>query len=295
MKHLIVFWQFSRPHTIIGSFCSITALYLMALQGQPVWQHIGLYGTTLLSALACNLFIVGLNQWVDVALDKINKPWLPLAAGTLRKPVALAIIYTALAISLAATALTGWRLLALITVIIVIGILYSVPPFQLKKHHVPAAICISLVRGVLVNVGMLWHFTYAVFGAGGALPDGMWPLTVFVSAFSVAIAWYKDLPDTIGDAVFRIRTFPLLYNRRVALFTGAALVLAAYCYCIGWAWHRSAFLLWSHIALLLLFLGNLFTVRLERPASIKGFYLRFWVFFFAEYGVWGALGVMGYE
>lgn len=292
MKQLIIFWQFSRPHTIIGSFCSITTLYLLALQGQPIATHIGLYGLTLLAALGCNVFIVGLNQYIDVELDKINKPYLPLAAGTLQKRTALIIIYTALAIALIAAALTGWRLSALIDVIITIGVLYSVPPVQLKKHHVPAAICISLVRGLLVNIGMLWHFTQLMHGPEATLPIATWPLTVFITAFSIAIAWFKDLPDTTGDAAFHIRTFPVLYNKAVALRAGAAMVLAAYGYTVVWAWQHSVFLLFAHALLAALFVWHLFTVRINEQASIKKFYLRFWVFFFAEYVVFAVWAVI---
>jgi homogentisate phytyltransferase / homogentisate geranylgeranyltransferase len=293
MKQLITLWQFSRPHTIIGSFCSITTLYLLALQGKPVASYGGLYGLTLLAALACNVFIVGLNQLIDVELDKINKPYLPLAAGTLQKPAARIIIFTALVIALTAAAITGWQLLLLISIIIIIGVLYSVPPIQLKKHHVPAAICISLVRGLLVNIGMLWHFTQSMHGPAMALPTATWPLTVFITAFSIAIAWFKDLPDTTGDAAFHIKTFPLLYNKAVALRAGAAMVLLAYGYTLVWAWQHSGFLLVAHAILAAFFVLHLFTVTVGNHASIKKFYLRFWVFFFAEYAVFGVWAVSG--
>lgn len=282
MKQLITFWQFCRPHTIIGSFCSITALYLLALGGQPVLSYGYLYVLTLVAALACNIFIVGLNQLVDMELDKINKPYLPLAAGTLSKSTAQLIIYVALGIALLTAALASWLLLALIVVILCIGVAYSVPPIQLKKHHLPAAICISLVRGLLVNIGMLLHFTWCIDGKS-SLPGFIWPLTIFITAFSIAIAWFKDLPDTTGDAVFQIKTFPLLYNKSIALKAGSLMVLAAYGYAIVWSWQYSTFLLWAHGLLAGLFIRNVFSVTLTNTTSIRQFYLRFWVFFFAEY------------
>jgi len=282
MRQLIIFWQFCRPHTIIGSFCSITALYLLALSGQPVMAYGYLYGLTLVSALACNIFIVGLNQLVDVELDKINKPYLPLAAGSLSKSAARLIIYISLSIALLTAALASWLLLVLIVVILFIGVAYSVPPIQLKKHHLPAAICISLVRGLLVNIGMLLHFTWCIDGKS-SLPNFTWPLTVFITAFSIAIAWFKDLPDTTGDAVFQIKTIPLLYNKSIALKAGSLMVLAAYGYAIVWSWQYSTFLLWAHGLLAGLFIRNVFSVTLANTTSIRQFYLRFWVFFFAEY------------
>jgi 4-hydroxybenzoate polyprenyltransferase len=97
----------------------------------------------------------------------------------------------------------------------------------LKRHHITAAFCIVAVRGVLVNLAI------------GAELDRLvqpgiqhWPelvlLAVFVSVFSLAIAWFKDLYDTKGDAEYQIRTFPLLYSARYAFIMGNILVMGAY-------------------------------------------------------------------
>jgi homogentisate phytyltransferase / homogentisate geranylgeranyltransferase len=287
IKALGIFWRFSRPHTIIGSFFSITTLYLIALRGNSLLSDIRLYGNTLMAALGCNIFIVGLNQLIDIELDKINKPQLPLASGALSVKHARQIIFIALAISIVAAALASWVLLLLILVILLIGVLYSVPPVQLKKHHLPAALCITLVRGILVNLGILFHFVSTMRGEQ-ALPVIIWPLTLFIVAFSIAIAWFKDLPDTEGDALFQFRTFPLLYSKPFALKTGIVMVSAAYLFTIGWSIVRSEyFLVYTHIFLLTAFWLNAKGVRLAIPSSVKTFYLRFWVFFFAAYLVFG--------
>ena len=39
-----------------------------------------------------NLFIVGINQIYDVGIDKVNKPFLPIAAGRLSQKAAWAIV-----------------------------------------------------------------------------------------------------------------------------------------------------------------------------------------------------------
>jgi homogentisate phytyltransferase / homogentisate geranylgeranyltransferase len=287
MNALKTFWQFTRPHTIIGSACSITTLYLLALGGKGFVTHATSYWLTLLAALACNIFIVGLNQLVDIELDKINKPWLPLAAGTMSRSVAKTIIYTSLVVALIASYMAAPFFLCIICVIILIGVAYSVPPVQLKKHHLPAAICITLVRGVIVNIGIFLHFN-AIVQHNYTLPVYIIMLTVFIGAFSIAIAWFKDLPDTEGDAVFQFKTFPLLYNKRFALWAGGALVALAYMLIIVWAWiSGNGFLFHTHLILLALFLINMFSVNLSSPASVKQFYLRFWLFFFAAYMVFG--------
>ena len=293
MKALKTFWQFSRPHTIIGSICSITALYIIAVNGKEIVEHTWLYIATLVAALACNVFIVGINQIEDVELDKINKPYLPMAAGTLSKRNALAIVWCCLFISLVVAFFTSNFLGALIGLIMLIGVTYSLPPLKLKQHHLPAALAITVVRGFLVNVGMFLHFQKEIHHNDN-IPDYVWCLTFFIMAFSIAIAWFKDLPDTEGDDRFRIRTLAVLYNKKTALWGGTLLVSIAYLYMICWSYltqyKHSGFLLISHTVLFILFLLNFFSVKLDEQDSVKRFYLRFWVFFFAEYiifSVWG--------
>ena len=248
-----------------------------------MFTHWYILVVTLISALACNVCITGLNQVIDVELDKINKPELPMASGELDANSAKKIVLASGIIALVAAALLHWLLLLLIVVILFLGIAYSLPPIQFKKHHLPAALSITLVRGVLVNLGMALHFS-GMLDASYTIEPVVYPLTLFISAFSLAIAWYKDLPDRAGDAHFGYRTFPLLYSPKIALYWGAALVTAAYAFCIYWSFQESEpLLLLSLSALGLAFLILVRTVRLDDQTSVKRFYKLFWVFFFATY------------
>jgi homogentisate phytyltransferase/homogentisate geranylgeranyltransferase len=274
-------WKFSRPHTIIGSTVSIVVLFL--LQGGSLSDQYIILLTTLVAALGCNVCITGLNQVIDVELDKINKPELPIASGELSISTAKKIVIVSGIIAVGAAALLHWVLLLLIVVILILGIAYSVPPIQLKQHHLPAALAITIVRGVLVNIGMALHFS-KMFQQTFEIEPVIYPLTIFISAFSLAIAWYKDLPDRAGDAHFGFRTFPLLYSPKTALYLGAAFVMAAYGWCIYWSYKASeSLLMYSLTVLGVAFLLHVKNVRLNEQASIKRFYKLFWVFFFATY------------
>lgn len=296
-KYISVLWQFSRPHTIIGSVISISVLWLMALQNIGYNGQIPLLIWTLLAGISCNIFIVGLNQIIDVELDKINKPQLPLANGSLTMKYAYTIIFISLFMTLICSFMTSLVLGWLIVVILLIGIAYSVPPIQLKKHHLPASLAITVVRGLLVNLGMYLHFSYAssqltliqiVQEPFGLIPDKIWMLTGFVMAFSIAIAWFKDLPDTAGDAKFKFKTLALAYSPKVALYGGVIIVGMAYLITIFWAWmlddHMIAIL---HSVAFLLFLLNVWFVDLTLPKTITRFYMIFWLFFFMEYIFFG--------
>lgn len=296
MHKLSTFWQFCRPHTIIGSLISVVTLYLLTIQHvTPVGQYSYLLLLTIIASIACNIAIVGLNQIIDVPLDVINKPNLPLAAGTMQRGTAVIIVSicaaVAIVVGFVASSYLGW----LIVIIGIIGYLYSAPPVRLKQHHLPAALCITVVRGLLVNIGMYVHFRHCVYGTAimQPLPSYLWSLILFVVAFSIAIAWFKDLPDTAGDEQYNIKTFALLYNKKIALLSGTAIVAAAYSYCIYWAYSNDVtFLFIAHCILLVLFIGNCATIKLNLPSSITRFYMRFWVLFFAEYivyAVWALL------
>jgi homogentisate phytyltransferase/homogentisate geranylgeranyltransferase len=279
--NLHTLWKFSRPHTIIGSTVSIVVLFL--LQGGSIADQYIILLTTLVSALGCNVCITGLNQVIDVELDKINKPELPIASGELSMSTAKKIVIISGIIAVGAAALLHWVLLLLIVVILILGIAYSVPPIQLKQHHLPAALAITIVRGVLVNIGMALHFS-KMFEGDFNIQTVIYPLTIFITAFSLAIAWYKDLPDRAGDAHFGYRTFPLLYSPKIALYLGAGFVMAAYGWCIFWSYRAAEHLLmYSLIVLSVAFLIHLQTVRLTEQKSIRRFYQLFWVFFFATY------------
>lgn len=274
-------WKFSRPHTIIGSVVSVVVLFL--LQGGQLANHFIILAATLVSALGCNVCITGLNQIIDVELDKINKPELPIASGELDIKTAKNIVILSGVIAVVTAAILHWILLLLILLILLLGIAYSVPPVQLKKHHLPAALSITVVRGVLVNIGMALHFSGMIDERVGIKPI-IYPLTLFISAFSLAIAWYKDLPDRAGDAHFGYKTFPLLYSPSTALYLGASFVIIAYVYCIFWSYTNvENILMYSLIILCGLFVIHVASVKLEVEASIKKFYKLFWVFFFATY------------
>jgi homogentisate phytyltransferase/homogentisate geranylgeranyltransferase len=291
-------WQFSRPHTIIGSTLSICALYVIALRiaGVPGWQP-GLLIPSLLSALLCNVYITGLNQWADVEVDRINKPWLPIPSGRLTRAHALLIVLVCGVLTLALAALFSVGFVALMLIILGIGTAYSLPPLKFKRHHLLAAGAITVVRGLLVNLGFYLHFRYELTGAA-QLDPGIWPLTLFVAFFSLGIAWFKDIPDTRGDAAFQFGTLAVKWGRTAALVAGVLVVSVGYGIVIAAAGRGElpapGYFSLVHALLLVWFLVRARRLRVDDDGQVKRFYRFFWLLFFLEYIVyplgfyWGA-------
>ncbi|XWS59313.1 hypothetical protein CRYUN_Cryun08bG0111200 [Craigia yunnanensis] len=79
-------WRFLRPHTIRGTALGSTALVARALieHSNLIKWSLLLKAFSGLIALICgNGYIVGINQIYDIGIDKVNKPYLPIAAGDL--------------------------------------------------------------------------------------------------------------------------------------------------------------------------------------------------------------------
>ena len=287
IQTLSTFWKFTRPHTIIGSTLSICALYAIAGVGLPF--HPGLLLLSLVSAWACNVYITGLNQWSDVEVDRINKPWLPIAAGLLSRAQAIRIIIVCGVIALLAAAFFSIWFVGLIALIMAIGTAYSLPPLKFKRNHLLAAACISVVRGLLVNIGFYLHFHYELTGLWG-LDASIWPLAVFVFAFSLGIAWFKDIPDTLGDAEYEFGTLAVRSGRQRAFTAGVVVVSMAYLYVIVAAWRgyfaNPAFYISVHVLALLLFLYQARQLQVGDDKQVKRFYMFFWGLFFLEYLVY---------
>ncbi|MCU0403392.1 MAG: homogentisate phytyltransferase [Chitinophagaceae bacterium] len=297
MRALTTLWEFSRPHTIIGSFFSILSLY--AISVAVVYpQQTGYYfleyrfqlATTILSALACNIYITGLNQIQDIDIDKINKPWLPIPAGKLSLKSAKSIVIICGALALFFAFINNLALLILIIIIMGIGTAYSLPPLKFKRHHVAAAASILVVRGFLVNVGMPQQFVYS-FTKNLSIPIDIWPLTFFVVGFSLAIAWFKDIPDTGGDAQFNIKTLALGISPLSAFRYGVAVVAVSYMglMVLGMLLRIQVyqqFFYLIHALLLMLFLIGAARIKINERENYKKSYMVFWAFFFAEYIVY---------
>lgn len=287
MKNIKILWQFSRPHTIIGSTLSILSIFAVAV-GTSVSVPISplLLPLSLLSAITCNIYITGLNQWTDIEVDKINKPWLPIAAGTLSKQNALRIVLVCGIISLLGAAYLSLPFFGLILTIMAIGTAYSLPPLKFKRNHLLAAAAISVVRGLLVNVGFYLHFRHEIMGEW-TLTSAILPLTVFVTAFSLGIAWFKDIPDTEGDAVYEFGTLAVTSGRQRAFMAGVIVVSFAYVYIIFAAFvgqlPAMVYYIVSHSLALLLFLSQSYLLQVTNDQQVKRFYLFFWGLFFLEY------------
>ncbi|WP_088893411.1 homogentisate phytyltransferase [Leptolyngbya ohadii] len=296
---LYAFWKFSRPHTIIGTTLSVLGIYGIVLSLNPASlslpSFLSLVLLPLFTCLCGNVYIVGLNQLEDVAIDKINKPHLPLASGEFSRREGQAIVLITGLLALILSAVQGVFLMAMVWLSLAIGTAYSLPPIRLKRFPFWASVCIFTVRGAIVNLGLFLHMNQKLGGSFG-IPAPVWVLTLFVLVFTFAIAIFKDIPDLEGDRLYHITTFTMRLGQK-AVFNLARWVITI---CYGGMIVAAPFLagvntgfliVTQSIALMSLWVLS-YRVDLREKESIARFYQFIWKLFFLEYLVFPAACLM---
>jgi homogentisate phytyltransferase/homogentisate geranylgeranyltransferase len=296
------FWNFSRPHTIIGTTLSVFALCIMAVtRAAPItWDLprilVNIF-LALIPSLCANVYIVGLNQLTDIEIDRINKPNLPLASGDFSEIEGRWIVILLGVAGLLLAASQGNILFGTVALSMAIGTAYSLPPLRLKRFPFWAALCIFGVRGMVVNLGFYSHFqqlfspisTSVTLFAWESIPSEVWALTAFVILFAFAIAIFKDIPDIDGDRQFQIRTLTVRLGSEfvfwlsqwvLTLCYGLLIILAL----IGFLPSlQPMFVVSTHLGLLGLMWLIGFRVNLEDKSQISQYYQFIWKLFFLEY------------
>lgn len=284
------YWKFSRPHTVIGTTCSVIGLYLLAIASVKhninlslLWQLLGAW----IACLAGNIYIVGLNQLEDIEIDQINKPHLPLAAGEFTRKQAKLIITISGISALLIAGFMGPFLLGMVGISLAIGTAYSLPPIRLKRFPFWAAICIFTVRGAIVNLGLFLHFSW-VLRTNQLIPPEVWALTLFILVFTIAIAIFKDIPDLEGDKQYNITTFTIQLGQKTVFNLSLWLLTTCYLGMVIAAilWLPSVntiFLIITHLFALGILWWQSKQVNLQEQIFISKFYQFIWKLFFLEY------------
>jgi homogentisate phytyltransferase/homogentisate geranylgeranyltransferase len=289
MVKISSFIQFTRPHTIIATSFQVVGLFILAGGIQEIGQgSLAVLLPAYIACLATNIYIVGLNQLVDVEIDRINKPYLPLAAGkfTIKQGRWIVALVGLLAIGLAMT--QGPFLFLTVVIAMLVGTAYSLQPLHLKARPIWAALSIAFVRGFVANIGVYLHFYQKLQPASDIPWSTVVGLAIFFFGFGLVIGLYKDIPDLSGDRQFGIRTFTVRLGPEMVFKSGRLILTGFYLLPIlaslalipaldGFV------LLFSHLIIVAVFWSVSRTVDPTEPAAITRFYMFLWSLFYVEY------------
>ncbi|KAK6942444.1 UbiA prenyltransferase family [Dillenia turbinata] len=297
---LNAFYRFSRPHTVIGTALSILSVSLLAVEKPSDFSPSFFVGLVeaIVASLLMNIYIVGLNQLSDIEIDKVNKPYLPLASGeySVRTGVVIVSAFSIMSLWLGWIVGSGPLFCALFSSFL-LGTAYSIdlPWLRWKRFAFVAAMCILAVRAVIVQVFFYLHMQTHVYGRQAFLSRPVIFATAFMSFFSVVIALFKDIPDIHGDQIFGIRSFTVRLGQKRVFWICIALLEMAYgvAILVGTAssslWSRSIAVV-GHTILAWVLWVRARSVDLHSKEAITSFYMFIWKkvrnsFIFTESGV----------
>ncbi|GAY44301.1 hypothetical protein CUMW_081140, partial [Citrus unshiu] len=207
LKNLNALYHFIRPYACAGVVIAATSNSLLPVEKlsdlTPTF-FIGLL-KALVPALLMHIYVAAINQLSDVEIDKVNKPYLPLASGEFSMGTGIAITLTSVLMSLA------------------IAIMLRSPP---------------LVLGVIVwfLFGTAYSVQKYVLGRPVEITRSLMFATVFICCFCIASAFLKDLHDVDGDKEFGIETLSVKLGKErvfwlcvymLSIAYGAAVVVGA--------------------------------------------------------------------
>ncbi|XP_031376381.1 homogentisate phytyltransferase 1, chloroplastic-like isoform X2 [Punica granatum] len=287
------FYQFSRPHTVIGTVFSIISVSLLAVEKMSNLNP--LFFTKLLqaviAALLMNTYVVGLNQLTDIDIDKVNKPYLPLASGEYSVGTGVMIVTSSLIMSFWLGWVVGsWPLFVALFVHFVLGTAYSInlPLLRWKRSPVAAAMCILIVRALSNPTAYFLNMQIHVYERPVVFPRSLILATAVMTFFSIVIALFKDIPDIDGDKIFGIQSFTVRMGQKRVFWICISLLEMAYVVAIlvgsisPCLWNKVITVL-GHAVLATALWARAKSLDLKSKAAITSFYMFIWKLFYAEY------------
>ncbi|ESR63559.1 hypothetical protein CICLE_v10010224mg, partial [Citrus x clementina] len=190
LKNLNALYRFIRPYACAGVVIAATSNSLLPVEKlsdlTPTF-FIGLL-KALVPALLMHIYVAAINQLSDVEIDKINKPYLPLASGEFSMGTGIAITLTSVLMSLAiAMMLRSPPLVLGVIVWFLFGTAYSVqlPFLRWKGNSFLAAISIMFLNGLLQQFPYFIHIQKYVLGRPVEITRSLMFAIAFICCFCI--------------------------------------------------------------------------------------------------------------
>ncbi|CAJ1968659.1 unnamed protein product, partial [Sphenostylis stenocarpa] len=172
------FYWFCYPYSVIGSALSTISTSLLVVDKLSDISPLFIIGVlqALIPYFFMDIYVNGVNQLCDLEIDKINKPYLPLASGQISFTTGVIMVASSLTLSFGlAWTIGSWPLIWGLVSCFLLWTAYSINTFVLKRATI--------------------------------FPRSLIFVAVFMGFYSLGIALFKDIPDIDGDKAFGIQSF----------------------------------------------------------------------------------------
>ncbi|XP_075524121.1 homogentisate geranylgeranyltransferase, chloroplastic-like isoform X1 [Primulina tabacum] len=244
-----------------------------------------------------NIFVVGLNQIYDVEIDKVNKPYLPLASGVMSMKLGVGVVVISLIMSLAMGMISGsLALMAALLCLFFLGSLYSIelPFMRWKRDPFLAAATIVTARALVIQFAYFIHIQFSscvqmyVLGEPLVFSRGVTFAACFMFLFASVISLFKDIPDVEGDEMHGFKSFSVMLGQERVFWMCINILMVAYGGAMAIGVSSSSLLnkivtVLGHFSLASLLMYRALRINISTAGSVYGFYMFIWKLFYAEY------------
>lgn len=198
--------SFAKLEDQLANIISVLIGAIFATQSIPLDSKLII---TFASASSALMGMNTLNQYCDVEIDEINRPYRPLPSGKIKPKNALISSISLFILSLILASLVNLQLFALAILGIFLGIIYSVKPFRFKDLFMICNISIALGYGA-INFLAGWVVYKPILQA---------PISfiIFFCLFDMFANMTKDYRDVEGDSKFGTKTLPVILEKDRAM------------------------------------------------------------------------------
>jgi len=192
-------WLFPIAGVLLGSLTAAGSLGIsLTSQFFNIILAVIAFGPCLLGSAHC------INQYADLELDKINKPWRPLPSGRISVKQALVTGVLLTIIGLAILWFININVFIFGFLFIAILYIYSLPPIRLRKHALLAYSSVGLTFGMLTVLA-----GWSIFGYISTSVVVLSIIQFFVFFLFIPL---KDFEDIKGDDSNNCTSFAISFG-----------------------------------------------------------------------------------
>ncbi|KAJ0880830.1 putative homogentisate phytyltransferase [Helianthus annuus] len=288
-----ILFRFSRPYAAIATVLSVLSTSLLAVESRSDLSSLFFVKVfqAIIGGIFMQIYVCGFNQICDIEIDKINKPYLPLASGELTMNTAIIVTALSAIMSLSIALISGSRpLFCGLFAWFLVGTAYSanvLPLLRWKRFPCTAVLYMINSRALAMPFGYYIHVQNAIRGGVVLSRRHFFSVTVLL-VFSVVLILFKDIPDIKGDEMHGIKSLASQIGPERMFWSCIWLLGMAYGVSIfvgatsSSTWSRYATIL-GHLATVLALWTRAKSVDLKNMASISSMYLFLWKLFYVEY------------
>ncbi|KAI3524156.1 hypothetical protein L1887_02808 [Cichorium endivia] len=289
-----VLFRFSRPYAAMATVLSVLSTSLLVVERfsdiSPLF--IAKVLQAIFGGIFMQIYVCGFNQICDIEIDKINKPYLPLAAGELTMSSAIMVTTISAIMSFSIVWISGsWPLFCGLFCWFLIGTAYSanvLPLLRWKRFPYTAVLYMINSRALAIPCGYYVHVQNAIKGGVVVLSRRHLFSIGMLFVFSVVLILFKDIPDIEGDEMHGIKSLASQIGPERMFWSCIWLLGIAYTFTIiigatsSSTWSKYVTIL-GHLVTLLALSVRAKSVDLKSISSISSMYLFLWKLFYVEY------------